>query len=93
MTVSVYQASASLKKLPVEIIQQFRLSAEESQLCLGLVQGKSLDDMADELCQSRAILRRQYNSLLSKVGTNTEAKLVTTVLSSPCVASIQQDRI
>ena len=87
MTTSVYETSAGLKSLPSAIVRQFSLSAEESQLCLGLVQGKSLDDMADELRRPRSVLRHQFNSLLTKTGTDTEAKLVTTVLSDPSVAS------
>ena len=73
--------------MPSAIVQQFSLSAEESQLCLGLVQGKSLDDMADELRCPRSELRNQFNSLLIKTGTDTEAKLVTTVLSDPSVSA------
>ncbi len=87
MTTSIYDTSAGLKVLPSAIVRQFQLSAEESLLCLGLVQGKSLDDMADELHQSRAILRGQFHSLLVKTGTDTEAKLVTTVLSNHLVLS------
>lgn len=82
---SVFKTSAELKNLPAEIVQQFRLTDAESLLCLGLVQGKSLDDLADEFSQSRTLLRSQFASLLAKTGTDTEAKLVTTVLSDPSV--------
>ncbi len=87
MTMSIYETSAGLTALPPAIVRQFNLSAEESTLCLGLVQGKSLDDMADELHRSRAIVRSQFDSLLLKTGTDTEAKLVITVLSNSFVVA------
>ncbi|MCP3907226.1 MAG: hypothetical protein GY712_04345 [Oceanicoccus sp.] len=79
---SIFEASAELKVLPTAVVQQFKLTKEESVLCLGLVQGKSIDDVADEVHQPREILRHQFHTLLEKTGTDTEAKLVTVVLSS-----------
>ncbi len=79
---SIYEASAGLTVLPTTVVQQFHLTEEESILCLGLVQGKSLDDVADEIHQSREILRDRFHNLLEKTGTDNEAKLVTVVLSS-----------
>ncbi len=78
---SVYDASAGHTALPVAIVQQFDFTEAESVLCLGLVQGKSLDDIADEYNQSRERLRHQFRGLLVKTGTDTEAKLVTVLLS------------
>lgn len=78
---SIYETSAGLTSLPLAIVQRFNLTEQESFVCLGLLQGKSLDDMADEFNISRVILRQQFNNLLLKTGTNTEAKLVTKVLS------------
>lgn len=54
-------------------------------LCLGLVQGKSLDDLAEEFSVSRAAIRNYYHRLLQKTGTDNEAKLVSRVLSTPAV--------
>lgn len=82
---SVYEVSASLKQLPTSIVQQFQFTEEESVLCLGLVQGKTLDDLADEFHKPRALLRSQFDSLLEKTGTDTEAKLVSRLLSNPAV--------
>ena len=79
---SIYEASAELTVLPTDIVQQFKLTEEESVLCLGLVQGKSIDDVADEVHQPRSILRDQFHNLLEKTGTDSEAKLVTVVLSN-----------
>lgn len=79
---SIYQTSAGLKVLPTAITQQFKLTEAESVLCLGLVQGKSIDDVADEIHQSRKVLRYQFNNLLKKTGTDNEARLVTVVLSN-----------
>ncbi|ARN73476.1 hypothetical protein [Oceanicoccus sagamiensis] len=79
---SIYEASAGLKVLPAAVIQQFQFTEAESVLCLGLVQGKSIDDVADENSQPREILRDQFHNLLVKTGTDNEAKLVTVVLSS-----------
>jgi hypothetical protein len=79
---SIYEASAGLKVLPTTVVQQFKFTEAESVLCLGLVQGKSIDDVADENHQPRAILRDQFHNLLVKTGTDNEAKLVTVVLSS-----------
>ena len=79
---SIYEASAGLKVLPAAIVQQFQFTEEESVLCLGLVQGKSIDDMADEIHQSREAVRQQFHNLLETTGTDNEAKLVTVVLSS-----------
>ena len=84
---SVYDTSASLKRLPASIVQQFQFTEEESVLCLGLVQGKTLDDLADEFHMSRAILRIRFDRLLQKTGADNEAKLVSRVLSDPAVAS------
>lgn len=84
---SIFDASAGLKQLPESIVQQFQFTEEESVLCLGLVQGKTLDDLADEFHISRAILRSHYNRLLQKTGADNEAKLVSRVLSSPAVAA------
>ncbi len=79
---SIYEASAELTVLPTAVVQQFQLTEAESVLCLGLVQGKSIDDMADEIHQPREAIRHQFNNLLEKTGTDNEAKLVTVVLSS-----------
>ncbi len=84
---SVYDTSASLKRLPESIVHQFRFTEEESVLCLGLVQGKTLDDLADEFKQPRGVLREQFDQLLQKTGTDTEAKLISRLLSDPAVAS------
>ncbi len=84
---SVYDTSASLKQLPATIVQQYQFTEEESVLCLGLVQGKTLDDMADEFHQPRSILRYQFGRLLQKTGTDNEAKLVSRVLSDPAVGA------
>lgn len=78
---SIYETSAGLTSLPMSVVQQFKFTEAESFVCLGIVQGKSLDDLADELQQSRVVLRRQFQSLLIKTGADTEAKLVTKVLS------------
>lgn len=84
---SIFDASASLKQLPEPLVQQFQFTEEESLLCLGLVQGKTLDDLADEFHISRAVIRSYYHRLLQKTGTDNEAKLVSRVLSSPAVAA------
>ncbi len=78
---SIFEASASMTQLPVNIIQQFNFTEAESRLCLALVQGKSLDDIADEYQQPRSKLRGQFDTLLDKTGTDTEAKLITVVLA------------
>ena len=80
---SIYETSAGLTTLPMSVVRTFDFTDQESVLCLGLVQGKSLDDMADECHQPRNKLRIQLNTLLSKTGTDTEAKLVTVILSNP----------
>lgn len=82
---SIFDASASLKQLPESIVRQFEFTEEESVLCLGLVQGKTLDDMADEFHVSRAVLRGHFNRLLKKTGADNEAKLVSRLLSIPVV--------
>lgn len=84
---SVYETSASLKRLPASIVSQFKFTEEESVLCLGLVQGKTLDDMAAEFHTSRAALRNHFDRLLQKTGADNEAKLITRVLSDPAVAA------
>jgi hypothetical protein len=78
---SFYEANTGMKVLPVSVVRQFKFTESESLLCLGLVQGKSLDDMADEFCQARHLLRDQFHNLLIKTGTDNEAKLVTILLS------------
>lgn len=83
---SVFDSSPGLKKLPESVVRQFQFTEEESVLCLGLVQGKSLDDLADEFHVSRAAIRSYFHRLLQKTGTDNEAKLVSRVLSSPAVA-------
>ena len=85
---SVYEVSANLKQLPPTIVQQFKFTEEESVLCLGLVQGKTLDDLADEFHKPRALLRTQFDSLLQKTGTDNEAKLVSRLLSDPAVIQV-----
>jgi DNA-binding NarL/FixJ family response regulator len=80
---SVFERSADLTVLPPAIVQQFKFTDDESRICLALVQGKTLDDIADEQSRSRNYLRHQFFNLLQKTGTNTEAKLVTVLLSRP----------
>ncbi len=79
---SVYERSARLKVLPLSVAQLFDFTEEESALCLGLVQGKSLSDIADECDFSRVELRAQFKSLLTKTGADSIAKLVVIVLRS-----------
>lgn len=78
---SVFETSAGLTVLPSAVARQFDLTESESRLCLGLVQGKSLDDIAEEYSQPRQAMRDQFGRLLVKTGTDTEAKLVTILLS------------
>ena len=84
---SIYETSAGLTSLPLSVVQKFNFTEAESFVCLGLVQGKSLDDLADELKLSRNKLRQQFQNLLIKTGTDNEAKLVTKVLSRGLEAS------
>lgn len=83
MNASIFEASAVLRDLPPPIVEQFHFTELEARLCLGLLQGKTLDDMADELQLPRAEVRAQFKSLLQKTKTDTEAKFVTKVLSNP----------
>ena len=79
---TIYDISASLVRLSSAVIQQFKFTESESLLCLGLVQGKSLYDLAEELQLSRERLWQDYNNLLQKTGVDTEAKLISVILSS-----------
>ncbi len=85
---TVFEASANLKVLPHSLVQQFHFTDQEALLCLGLVQGKSFEEVADELKIDRSELRGSYKSLLRKTGSGTEAKLITTVLSNPSVSEL-----
>lgn len=78
---SVYEASAAFTKLPESIVQHFNFCPVESSLCLGLIQGKPLDDVADESGQPRELLRAYFHKLLMKTDTDNEAKLVSVLLS------------
>ena len=79
---SVYESNARLRRLPHSVAEQFGLTPPEATLCLGLLQGKSLSDLVDEQPGSRIDLQERYQTLLRKTGTDTEAKLITVVLSS-----------
>ncbi|WP_101759155.1 hypothetical protein [Oceanicoccus sp. KOV_DT_Chl] len=78
---SIYEASAEFTHLPMVVIQYFNFTESESILCLHLVQGKTLDDVFDELHHPREQLRDQLDSLLKKTGTDNTAKLISVVLS------------
>jgi len=78
---SVFEASAGLSELPSVVVEQLNLSAIESSLCLGLIQGKPVEDIADECCQPRELIRAYFHKLLMKTGTDNEAKLVAVLLS------------
>lgn len=80
-TLTVYDVSAELASLPAAIIQRFNFTEDESSLCLGLVQGRSFHDLADDSCQPREQLRHDYKNVLKKAGVDTEAKLVTVILA------------
>lgn len=84
---SIFDASANLKQLPESVVRQYQFTEEESVLCLGLVQGKTLDDMADEFHLSRAVIRSYYHRVLQKTGADNEAKLVSRVLSDQAVVT------
>lgn len=78
---SFYEASTGKHYLPDTVVQGFNLNKRESQLCWSLLQGLSLDDIADELQQPRNVVRLQVNSLLLKTGVDSESKLVSAVLA------------
>ena len=78
---SVFEASAGLTELPSIIVERLNLSAIESNVCLGLIQGKQLDEIAEDHCHSRESIRVYFRKLLIKTGTDNEAKLVAVLLS------------
>ena len=79
---SIYDLSANLTQLPVSVVQHFNFTAAESNLCLGLVQGKTLGEIAQDATQTREELRLQFDTLLTKTGTDNESKLISVVLSN-----------
>ncbi|WP_114417210.1 helix-turn-helix transcriptional regulator [Marinospirillum perlucidum] len=60
----------------------FGFSDAEARVCLGLCQGKSVDQLADELCRETSTLRSHIKSLLRKTNTQRQAELVALVLNS-----------
>ena len=78
---SVFEASAGLTELPSIIVERLNLSAIESNVCLGLIQGKQLDEIAEDHCHPRESIRVYFRKLLIKTGTDNEAKLVAVLLS------------
>lgn len=78
---SVFETSAGLTKLPSAVVEQLNLSVIESSLCLGLIQGKPVEDIAEDCCQPRELIRAYFHKLLMKTGTDNEAKLVAVLLS------------
>ena len=79
---SVFESNARLRDLPAAVARKFNFTRAEAQLCLGLLQGKTLSELADEQFDERSVVQQRYESLLAKTDTDTEAKLVTVVLSS-----------
>ena len=78
---SVFEESAELLELPAVVVEQLSLSAVESSLCLGLMRGKPVEDIADDCGQPRELIRAYFHKLLMKTGTDNEAKLVAVLLS------------
>lgn len=79
---SIFDANVRMQHLPESVVQRFKFTEQESVLCLGLVQGKTLDDIAEESRISRSILRNLFECLLRKTGADNEAKLVSRILST-----------
>lgn len=82
---SIFDANVRMQHLPQSVVQRFQFTEEESVLCLGLIQGKTLDDIAEESRISRSILRNLFECLLRKTGADNEAKLVSRILSTQAV--------
>jgi DNA-binding CsgD family transcriptional regulator len=65
----------------------FRLTKGEAQVALGIVAGKTADEIAEERGVSVGTVRTQLKALLQKTGTDRQAELVRLLLTIPTVAT------
>jgi DNA-binding CsgD family transcriptional regulator len=70
-----YLRSSSLT-LPEHFVERFGLTPKEVRLTVGLLQGKSLGQLADEFCVSKHTLRAQTKSVFKKADVNSQAALI-----------------
>ena len=75
--------SSTLDESHQTMLQQLLgLSPRESHLAIGLANGMSLDEIADESGVKRSTVRSQLRSLFQKTGVNQQSALVSMVLRS-----------
>src|SRR5262249_23985147 len=74
---------------PVERLQHYLgLTQAEAALVLWLVQGRRVEDAADELGISVNTARTQLKRALTKTGTGRQAELVRLALSTPAILGV-----
>jgi DNA-binding CsgD family transcriptional regulator len=57
-------------------VQAYRLTKAEARALAGIVDGKSVNEMADEAMRSRETIRSQMKSLYAKTGVSSQTKLL-----------------
>ncbi len=71
-------------RIPAEALARlFALTPAEARLLVALVDGYSLDEIAEQFAVSKNTLRNQLNQVFRKTDTNKQSELVRMVLSSP----------
>lgn len=68
---------------PARLIRLYRLTPREADLCVLLMQGLGLDEIADRLRFSRNTARQHLRQVFQKTGTHRQAELVRLLLRSP----------
>lgn len=61
------------------LARSFGLIPSESQLLRGLMQGKSVQTVADDLGRSEGTARQQLKSIMAKIGVNSQQQLIATL--------------
>jgi DNA-binding CsgD family transcriptional regulator len=80
----VFMREAELANSSLELIAaSFGLTPRETQLAAGLMGGRSLEAIAEELRVARETLRTYLKGLFRKTGTRRQAELVAVLLSHP----------
>jgi DNA-binding CsgD family transcriptional regulator len=67
---------------PAYVQQAFGLTPAETRVAMAMLDGKSLERLADELCITRNTARTHLQRLFAKTGTSRQADLIRTLLGA-----------
>ena len=68
---------------PGILVSLYALTPAEERLVFGLVAGKQIEDLSDELGTSAHTLRSQLKSIFRKTGTKRQTEVIKLVLTGP----------